>query len=106
MDYFLIYKNKDKKIMAAVPDVEGVYKKCIPFEDYDEDITSREVIIAKVNDLEASIYNEDEEYLRFEIIGKFVASQKISLCIEKLGFEKFFTTIIKKHIEKTPYPEE
>jgi dissimilatory sulfite reductase (desulfoviridin) alpha/beta subunit len=29
-----------------------------------------------------------------------VASKKISECIKKLGFEKFFTTMIKQFIKK------
>lgn len=112
MDYFLIYKNKKGKKRAAIPDVEGVYKSDMPFDEYGEDLTDIEVVIAKVYDLDATLEacncedDEEDEYIEFEIVGKFVASQKIHKCIDKIGFEKFFTSIIKKHIEKAADIEE
>lgn len=112
MDYFLIYKDKKGKKRAAVPDAEGVYKTHMPFEEYEEDLTSIEVVIAKVYDLDAILENcdcddeSDDEYVEFQIIGKFISSQPIHKCIDKMGFEKFFTSIIKKHIETAADIEE
>lgn len=104
MDYFLIYLDERKKIMAAVPDEEGVYKTKMPFDEYNEDITTTEVVIAQIKNFNSIMDEYDADYegddcIYFKITGKFVASQKISDCIKKIGFTKFFTSIIKKHIE-------
>lgn len=109
MDYILIYKDGRGKRMAALPDAEGVYRKKIPFLEFGEDITTIEVIIMKVDDLSllTTLPEEDEDdCFEGEIVGKFVASKKISECIKNIGFEKFFTSMIKKFIEKENIDEE
>ena len=110
MDYFLIYKDKKGKKRAAVPNVEGVYKSDMPFEEYDEELLETEIIITKVYNLDSLIADCDEEeaeqYISFKIVGKFITSEKVYKCIDKIGFEKFFTSIIKRHIETAADIEE
>lgn len=100
MDYFLIYLDEYGEVRAAVPDAEGVYKHSIEFPEYEEDLTSIEVVILKTGDLQAALKDgdDDDEFVG-TVVGKYVASAKIHKCIKEFGFEKFFTTIIKKHIE-------
>lgn len=107
MDYILIYKDGRGKRMAALPDVEGVYRKKIPFLEFSEDITTIEVIVMKVDNLSlVTTSPEEDDCFEGEIVGKFVASKKISECIKNIGFEKFFTSMIKKFIEKEDIDEE
>jgi len=103
MNYVLIYIDGRGSKMAAIPDDEGVYKRKISFSHYNNDLTSIEVIILKVENPEIfTIDPEDDEYdyIEGEIVGKMVSSKKISECIKKIGFEKFFTTMIKQFIKK------
>ena len=83
--------------MAAVPDDEGVYKTKMPLPEYKEDLTSIEVLIAETD--RETMELDGEEYFEFCIVGKFVASNHIHVAIKKLGFEKFFTKIIKEYIK-------
>jgi hypothetical protein len=102
MNYVLIYKDGRGTKMAAIPDKEGVYKTKINFSDFKEDITSIEVLVMEVENPQifCDCGEEEYEYIEGEIVGKMVASKKISECIKKLGFEKFFTTMIKQFIKK------
>jgi len=103
MNYVLIYKDGRGSKMAAIPDDEGVYKRKISFSHYNGDLTSIEVIILEVDNPGIFIVDpEDDEYdyVEGEIVGKMVASKKISECIKNIGFEKFFTTMIKEFIKK------
>lgn len=103
MHYILIYKDSRGHKMAAIPDDEGVYKKKVSFAHYSGDLTTIEVIILEVDNPKIfTEYPDDDEYdyIEGEIVGKMVASKKISECIKKLGFEKFFTTMIKEFIKK------
>lgn len=100
MDYILVYKNKDGEKMAAIPDVEGVYKNEIDFPEYEEDMTSIEVVILEAEDINSMLGDPDDGlYFTAVFAGKYVSSQKIYKCVEKLGFEKFFTTVIKDFIK-------
>jgi len=103
MNYVLIYKDGRGSKMAAIPDDEGVYKRKISFSHYNGDLTSIEVIILEVDNPGIfTVDPEDDEYdyVEGEIVGKMVASKKISECIKNIGFEKFFTTMIKEFIKK------
>lgn len=103
MDYILIYKDGRGKKMAAIPDSEGVYTRKIPFIEFGEDLTTIEVIILKIDTasiLDSMPENEEDDCIEGEIVGKFVASKKISDCIKNIGFEKFFTTMIKEFLAK------
>jgi len=99
MDYFLIYIDEDGDRMAAIPDVEGVYKRKIHFPEYKGDLGEREVIILEVANFFDILNDDDVEEFEGVVTSKFLASERISICIDKMGFEKFFTTIIKQHIE-------
>ena len=103
MNYVLIYKDGRGRKMAAIPDNEGVYKRKIDFNNYNEDITTIEVIILQVDNPDiftVDIEDDEYDYVEGEIVGKMVASKKISECIKKIGFEQFFTTMIKEFISK------
>jgi hypothetical protein len=100
MDYILVYKTANNKKYAAIPDDEGVYKNKMPFEEYKESMSELEVIILKSEDYYSAMHKQDyeDEYISFVIDGRFVASRTIESCIKKLGFELFFTKIIKEHL--------
>jgi len=100
-DYLLAYVNAAGETMAAVPDIEGVYINSIKFSEYKGPITPCEVVILEINNFHQVLATGDEDdFLEGEIIGKMLLSADVSVCIEKIGFKKFFTTLIKKFMER------
>lgn len=102
MDYLLVYKDENGEKRAAIPDVEGVYRDSIEFPEYTHDLTTIEVVVMQSENFNEVISDPDNDGLYFEaaVAGKFVASQRITKCIKKMGFEKFFTSIIKEHLKR------
>jgi hypothetical protein len=82
--------------MASVPNSEGVYKKDIKFDAFQEVVAPNEVFILET---EQKILNNEACY-SFLITSKFVAETTIVKAIEIYGFEHFFTSVIKEHITK------
>lgn len=95
MEYFLVYQSKHG-LRSAIPDIEGVYRKDIKFADFREEVAPNEVFILET---EQKVL-DDENCYAFVITSKFVAEEPIVKLINKLGFEKLFTSIIKEHITK------
>lgn len=96
-DYLLVYKAENGRKMAAVPDVEGVYQKSIPFSEYTHKIKNNEIVILEVKNLYSSLKNDD--HIVAEPIGRFIGSTEIKKCVKELGFQSFFTSVIKEYIK-------
>jgi len=101
MDYFLVYKDKKNKKCAAIPDVEGLYKRSILFSEYKKRLKKNEIIILASKDLygENGVLNSGVKNLSAEVVGKFISSSNVDECIDKIGFEVFFTTVIKQYLK-------
>lgn len=105
-DYFLLYRNEHGAKTAAIPDVEGVYRYRIPFEEFGDKIENNEVIILQSQNLHSVLHDETQEYINCEYVGKFVGSENVVDCIKECGFEEFFTSIIKEYMkQEDPLPE-
>jgi hypothetical protein len=101
MDYFLVYKDKKNKKRAAIPDIEGLYKRSILFSEYKKPLKKNEIIILASKDLygENGVLNSKVKNLSAEVVGKFISSSDVDKCIDKIGFEVFFTTVIKQYLK-------
>jgi hypothetical protein len=108
MDYLLVYLDEDDQKMAALPDNEGVYKNSTEFDEYTEEMTNREVVVLRSEDF-YRVMNDpdfDGKYFEAEFEGQYITSSEIHKCIDNIGFEKFFTTIINEHIKSLEEEEE